>query len=178
MARTEIQFRDGSGSVSYEEDRDNSGLSVVLSHVLDWLGKSSKWRWGIIFAVAFTLLGIFLIDPTPPLRRVVDALPYVWPKGCPKLPIQVYPPEALNPGYSGAVSRLQIWPSNRIIPCACADQTYRIIDFRKKYGLMKVGRGPAKFYRVGSDAVQISASKKVGMCYKDHAYENFFQKLR
>jgi hypothetical protein len=165
----------GDGGVNYSDGPGSSGLAGVFHRVLDRISGLSSLSTRLIFLAALTLMGIFIVDPTPRLRRVTDAPPYIWPKNCPKLPIQLYPPEALKPGYKGAISYSQIWPSSSVIPCACADEAYRIRDYRKKYGLMKAGRGPAKFYRVGLDAVQISEKNKNGQCYKSAVYRNFFE---
>jgi hypothetical protein len=158
MARRDIQFCAGRGGMSYSDDRDMSGLRGFPSRVLNQLRELSQLSWGIIVAVAaFTLIFAWWA-PTPPLNRVVNAAPFVWPKGC--RPIN-YDVDGLE------------------ISCSCKDKGYRIADARQR-GLPQ-SRGPDDWYRLDKDAVNIYLSSGAfsdGKCYRGGEIRYFFDTIK
>jgi hypothetical protein len=137
----------GVGRVSYGDQNDKADFSksFMMIRNVNQIG----W-FAIIAVIAF---GFFyaLSDPKP-IARYVDAPAYAWPKGC---------------------SKILISTSAKPIPCECADEKYRIPN-PNQIGLIKMGRGPAKFYRIDDDAVQISFRNQK-KCILEIMYKNTFR---
>jgi hypothetical protein len=118
-----------------------------------------QWVW-LINIMGFVILGFYVASkPHYPLRPVLDAQPYEWPKGCQRL-------DYASRKYRGEHG----------ISCECADPKYRIDD-RRERGLVGSGRGTPDFYRVDADAVQIErmGPRSASQCRMGFVQQGFFQ---
>jgi hypothetical protein len=90
----------------------------------------------IVGIVAFA--GLYsVLPPHRPLRPVVNAPAYIWPKGCPDL------------NYEHEASR------GENISCACASENNHIRNWLQ-HGLRDNARGNDEWYRVGHYAIDIA----------------------
>jgi hypothetical protein len=130
--------------MSYSDDPGTSGLGGVFRRVIDRLGELSQLSWGITVAgVTFTIL-YFVSGPNLQLTHVLDAPTYVWSRACPE-------------SFRSKLEELNI------VPCECGNERYRIFDY-SSLGIIKSGRGPALFYRIGNDAVQLTRLRDPSEC--------------
>jgi hypothetical protein len=118
--------------------------------------KSSRWLNPIGLVVGG--LAIYAVtQPVRPLQPVIGAPAYVWPKKCPKDDFTSKPDEA-------------------IIPCACADEKYRILDWPQR-GLPSGAKG-MRYYRIGNDAVRLSVpffGLSAEQCWIGGGVANFYR---
>lgn len=105
-----------------------------------------------------------------PLRRVENADPFVWPKGC--------EPEALVDVMS---ERVRGWSDSNKFPCACASPQNEIKDWYERGLLSRSIKYKFSYYRIGNDVVGIEKRMEWSsspICFYNTRgkaqYKNFF----
>jgi hypothetical protein len=126
----------------------------MINQTYSKLNSIDRGVWvAIAISVVFFLICFTFLTRSQPLAPVTDASPYLAPTGC-------------------LVNRAEL-DTNKYISCACADDRYRISDALQR-GLVKSGRGPTKFYRVGNDAAQLEPGRDPKECWVGTVARNFF----
>lgn len=144
--------------MSYRNRDNNSFFNSLIEEVVKKLSRLDQRIWGIIIAVtAFSILYV-LWTPNRPLKPVLNAVPFIWPKGCP------------NVNYKYANNR------GDSISCACKDEKNRINDWMER-GLRNRNKVIDEWYRVGNYALSIRNNNGLfnnsGCAIRD-AQEDFF----
>jgi hypothetical protein len=143
--------------VNYSDDRENSRMGISFSRVFERLSRLSQLSRGVIVAIVASPILYFISGPNKPLTRIIDAPTYIWSSGCPNT-------------YE---SKLVV---QNIIPCGCANERYRISNY-SGLGIIKSGRGSARFYRIGNDVVQLVQLRNPLECRILTEYRNIYEPI-